>query len=146
MAKKDVIIESSDSTIGLIEKLVSPFDNDKMFQRPDIKKMGKRIRKMINQGVSPDVVKEMLKSEVEFYADFMKNNGENKKRTQKQHIHDKASVRRSEYERANISLENIEKEIKVLEEDRKHIEILLSRRSIFGARNKEVDINEQDED
>lgn len=146
MAKKDVIIESSDSTIGLIEKLVSPFDNDKRFQRPDIKKMGKRIRKMINQGVSPDAVKKMLKSEVEFYADFMKNNGENKKRTQKQHIHDKASIRRSEYERATISLENIEKEIKVLEEDRKHIERLLSKRSIFDGRNKEVYENEQDED
>lgn len=146
MAKKDVIIESSDSTIGLIEKLFSPFDNDKRFQRPDIKKMGKRIRKMINQGVSPDAIKKMLRSEVEFYADFMKNNGENKKRTQKQHIHDKASIRRSEYERATISLENIEKEIKVLEEDRKHIERLLSKRSIFDGRNKEVYENEQDED
>lgn len=146
MAKKDVIIESSDSTIGLIEKLFSPFDNDKRFQRPDIKKMGKRIRKMINQGVSPDAIKKMLKSEVEFYADFMNNNGENKKRTQKQHIHDKASIRRSEYERATISLENIEKEIKVLEEDRKHIERLLSKRSIFDGRNKEVYENEQDED
>lgn len=85
----------------------------------------------------------MLKSEVEFYAAFMKNNGENKKRSQKQHIHDKASIRRSEYERAKISLGNIEKEIKVLEEDRKHIEILLSQSSMFGARNnKEVNENE----
>lgn len=147
MSKKDVIVESSNSTVELIEKLVSPFDNDKKFQRPDIKKMQKRIRKMIDQGVSPDTVKKMLRSEVEVYAAFMKNSGENKKRSQKQHIHDKASIRRSEYERAKTSLANIKKEIKVLEEDRKHIERLLSTSSMFGGRNsKEINENEQDKD